>query len=245
MWVGVSRFKAIIEKACLMRGIRLRKENIQIGDSDALQKLFREDRGNHYFIGEVFAVSRELIPNSQRDYFNENPNRLQFETCLRTYFNDELHRLYYESSAINSAYSKIDTLKQKEAEHQQKTHSGSYVDDEQRKRAEQAIEKARQDAEKAKRDLDRKRAASTNTIVGRIITRIDNERAKEENKEQVSPTNEAPASNEPPKSGYRTDKLSQYSRKERKLISRIFSIILSATDEKTAETIISKIEDEL
>ena len=46
-----------------MRGLRLRKENIQIGDDDALQKLFKEDRGHHYFIGEVFAISKDLIPN--------------------------------------------------------------------------------------------------------------------------------------------------------------------------------------
>ena len=58
LWLGVSHFKAVITKGCQMRGLRLRKENIQIGDEDALQKLFKEDRGNHYFIGEVFAVTK-------------------------------------------------------------------------------------------------------------------------------------------------------------------------------------------
>lgn len=71
LWIGVSHFKAIISKECKMRGLRLRKENIQIGSEDALQKLFKEDRGQHYFVGEVFAVSKDLIPNSQRDYFNK------------------------------------------------------------------------------------------------------------------------------------------------------------------------------
>ena len=50
LWIGVSHFKAIISKECKMRGLRLRKENIQIGSEDALQKLFKEDRGQHYFI---------------------------------------------------------------------------------------------------------------------------------------------------------------------------------------------------
>lgn len=108
LWIGVSHFKAVISKDCQMRGLRLRKENIQIGDDDALQKLFKEDRGHHYFIGEVFAVSKNLIPNSQRDYFNENSTRLEFEQELRRYFNGELYKIYYEGSAINSAYSKID-----------------------------------------------------------------------------------------------------------------------------------------
>lgn len=56
IWFGVSHFKAIIKKEYQMRGLRLRKENIQIGDEDALQKLFSQDRGHHYFIGEVFAA---------------------------------------------------------------------------------------------------------------------------------------------------------------------------------------------
>ena len=43
----------------------------------------------------------------------------------------------------------------------------------------------------------------------------------------------------------RVDKLSAYNKRERKLISKIFGIIVAATDEKTAEKIIQKIEDEL
>ena len=43
----------------------------------------------------------------------------------------------------------------------------------------------------------------------------------------------------------RVDKLSAYNRNERKLISKIFGIIVTATDEKTAEMIIKKIESGL
>lgn len=247
MWFGVSQFKAIIEKDCPMRGIRLRKGNIQIGDEDALQKLFREDRGNHYFIGEIFAVSKDLIPNSQRDYFNENPTRLEFEFAIRTYFHDVLHRLYYEASTINNNYSKIDTLNHKVTEHQQKIQNGAYVDDNQRIQAEQVINKARQDATKAQKDLERKRANPNNSLVGKIITRIDNKRVNNETSTDQATYNcpQEEQAQEPAKPNYRTDKLSQYSKRERKLISRIFTIILSATDEQSAEKIISKIEEEL
>lgn len=93
LWIGVSHFKAVISKDCKMRGLRLRKENIQIGSEESLQKLFKEDRGHHYFIGEVFAVSKKLIPNSQRDYFNENVTRMDFEREMRRYFNDELSKI--------------------------------------------------------------------------------------------------------------------------------------------------------
>ena len=83
LWIGVSHFKAIISKECKMRGLRLRKENIQIGSEDALQKLFKEDRGQHYFVGEVFAVSKDLIPNSQRDYVHLMK---QFDLCMTNFF---------------------------------------------------------------------------------------------------------------------------------------------------------------
>ena len=72
MWVGLSRFEKQIPIINHMRGLRIRSANIQLGNDDALQPLFKENRGNYYFVGEVFAVSSKLIPNSQRDYFNEN-----------------------------------------------------------------------------------------------------------------------------------------------------------------------------
>lgn len=43
----------------------------------------------------------------------------------------------------------------------------------------------------------------------------------------------------------RVDKLSNYNRKDRKLISKIFGIIMEAADRETAEKIIRKIEEEL
>ena len=245
MWFGESKFKAIIEKDCQMRGIRLRKENIQIGTEDALQKLFREDRGNHYFIGEVFAVAKELIPNSQRDYFNENQARVEFEKMLKEYFSEVLHRAYYDASAINSAYKKIDVAKAKEADHHRKLQDGDYIDDAQKEQAEQEVIKARQDAEKARRDLEKK-SAGANPLASKIIERNNSEREqKDREKAQISPKPENLKGKEGTKSGYRADKLSQYTRKERKLISRIFSIIHSATDKESAEKIISKIEEEL
>ena len=108
LWFGFSQFKARIDKNCLMRGLRLRKENIQFGDENVFQAFFSEKRGPLYFVGEVFAVSKDLIPNSQRDYFNENETRVIFEKLLRQYFYDELSKLYRNGSNINSIFRKID-----------------------------------------------------------------------------------------------------------------------------------------
>ena len=252
-WFGLSHFKAIIHKECQMRGLRLRKENIQIGDDDALKKLFKEDRGSHYFIGEVFAVSRGLIPNSQRDYFNENEPRLQFEQKVRRFFNDELTRLYRDGSDINSAFKKIDDYQKKACDYSEKQRNGDFVDDDHRKKAEEAVKKAKIEAEKAKENIEKKKQKvdqDPNNPTRKILTRIEAERKKQETKESKTPdkkkvkedTNANKQTTE--KVSRRVDKLTAIPKKDRKIISRIFSIILESTDENTAETIITKIEEE-
>lgn len=248
MWFGVSRFKAVISKDCKMRGLRLRKENIQIGGDDALQKLFKEDRGHHYFVGEVFAVSKDLIPNSQRDYFNENPTRLLFERKLRVFFNEELRRTYYEGSAINNDFKKINKYEKKKIDVEDKKNSGGYVDEAHLQSALDELETSRIAADKAQQDIEKKKnkaSSNSNKVVSKVIERLEKDR-----KEQQSCTEQKEnVKTKVPSKGStltrRTDKLSAYSRKEQKLISKIYAVILSATDEKTAETIIDKIEDML
>ena len=108
-WIGLSQFKGIIQQTKTnpnqMRCIRLRQKNIQIGDEKIFQdrKLFSEDRGTTYFIGEVHAVDIRLKPNSQRDYFADNDALKLFETKLREYF-EELYKLYRYASDVRSAF---------------------------------------------------------------------------------------------------------------------------------------------
>lgn len=99
-----------------MRGLRVRSGNIQLGNDDVLKDLFKEPRGNYYFVGEVFAASKELIPNSQRDYFNENKMRVLFEDLLREYFFDVLHKLYYEANRVKNDYKRQEEYIAKVAE---------------------------------------------------------------------------------------------------------------------------------
>ena len=44
MWLAVTGYKGAIPKTCKMRGLRLRKENIQIGDEQTLLPLFADSR---------------------------------------------------------------------------------------------------------------------------------------------------------------------------------------------------------
>lgn len=242
MWIGLSRFQRAIPKINLMRGLRLRKDNIQIGGEDALQKLFKEDRGNSYFVGEVFAIDRDLIPNSQRDYFNENPARATFERELRKYFNEELQKVYYDGSAYNSAYKKIDMYKKNEVEFNEKQTVGGFVDNDHRNRELTVVLEYKKEADTAQVRIE-KMKDNAGDLMRKIIRRIESERPNPVEISAIPPPSADQAEEvKPPR---RTDKLSSFSRSERKLISKIFSIILTAIDSETAEKIICSIEEGL
>ena len=250
MWIGLSKFQKNIPKINQMRSLRLRKGNIQIGSEDALQKLFKEDRGNSYYIGEVFAISKELIPNSQRDYFNENTARAAFECDLRKYFNEELYKVYYNGSAFNSAYKKIDTFEKKESDFQEKEVKGLFIDKEHRESEYKAILELKNEADTAQAKIE-KIKNSASDLMSKVIDRIEADRPQElqpkpaKSIEQPVPDKITPEQPVPDKITPRTVKLTTYSRGEQKLISKIFGIILKATDSDTAERIISMIENEL
>lgn len=248
MWVGISKFQKAIPKVNQMRGLRLRKENIQIGGEDSLLKLFKQERGNSYFVGEVFAVNKNLIPNSQRDYFNENQDRVIFERELRKYFNDELQKIYYNGSTINSAIKKIDTYERINTEFHQKSASGVFVDEDHRDRELEFLEKSRIEASNAIEKFT-KMKDNSNGLMKKVLDRIEKDNSQSINNRNLQLSTEdllEPIKVENTKPTRRADKvLSQYNNKERKLISKIFSIITRSVDSDTAELIISKIEEEL
>lgn len=238
-WIGLTNLKGVIPKSNQMRGLRLRKENIQIGDDDVFQKLFKEDRGNHYFIGEVFAVSKDLIPNSQRDYFNENPMRAHFEKELKRFF-EELHKVYHVGSAINSATKKIEAAEKLKSDFKEMVEENRFISREHRDEELKRIEEAEKEAEKAERIITSKMEKAT-PLVSKVIDRIVNS--------AVAPDTQIPVSSDLlkpiPKITRRADKLSSYNKRERDLISKIFDIIRTSTDEATAEIIMCNIEEGL
>ena len=98
IWFGISCFKGSMrgKKYPGLVGLRLRQFNIEIGNDHTLDKFFKEQRGNGYFIGEVHAVDGGLIPNSRRDYFVENDALVEFERALKDYVERNLDKLYHD-----------------------------------------------------------------------------------------------------------------------------------------------------
>jgi len=266
MWFGKTSFKAAIKEEEISRGLRLRKENIQIGEDDALRDMFTREaskRGNNYFIGEIFAVSRELIPNSQRAYFNENPARMEFEHKLKDYFNNTLYYIYYEGSDINSSIKKINSYHDKATEFEKKKAQCSFLTTEEQEREANELKVKEQEAEKAKNNLEKKREGGRSILTSQIIER----RTKEIGAISICKTSKNTSEkNMQEKCGHSEDEVdvAPYkskkkflvdtmfpcaSRNEKKRLSeileKIFVIIQKSTDKKTSENLINKIKDEL
>lgn len=96
-WFGISElYGQIIEEE--IKGLRVRKGNILIGDKDLLDKVFNDDRFNGYIQGEVFVLSNKLIPNARRDDFEQNETYENFISELTREIGIPLSKAVRESS---------------------------------------------------------------------------------------------------------------------------------------------------
>lgn len=245
MWYGLSRFEKSIPANNQMRGLRLRSGNIQIGDERALQELFKENRGNFYFVGEVFAANDGLIPNSQRDYFNENSMRVCFEDELRTYFYDVLHKLYYSANKIKNAYKKQEELVSVTDEFNKKAEESGFIDENEKIMLEQKVKKAEKEAEEAKKQIEKFKSSEANTPVSEVQKSIEKKYEEERKQKEAQRAQRQVTEKKEKKDKYITATMSKLSNKERKLISRVMSIINETAPKELAESIIEKIKEEL
>lgn len=251
-WYGLCRFEKAIPKALNpMYGFRLRQGNIQIGDNTAVASLFKEDRGNSYFIGEIFTVDKNLIPNSQRNYFNETPARIKLEEQLRVFFYDELHRLYHVANETKNHYRKLEAYNDAVAKLQEK-HAKGFVDKKEQSRMEATVEDARKKKDAAKKKLEK--TVGTLSASGSLTPeqRVQKEiQYKFEKKNISSDTQKAEkketeivVQKEEKKSKYFTDNLSKLDKSKRKLVGQIMGIVSQIAPENIAEEIQAAIEKE-
>lgn len=227
-----------------MRGLRLRSANIQIGNDDVLKDFFKENRGNYYFVGEVFAIDKDLIPNSQRDYFNENEMRVAFEDAIREYFYDVLHKLYTEGNKINNAYKHQAAYIEKVNEYESKSKENGFTSEIERQKLEIEIEEAKKRAESDRKQLERYDALDKDSPIAIINRSIKRKYDADKLKEQAA-TTDIPVGNQSKKSKpYIAEQFSKLSRNERKIVSKILTIITDNAPKDIAEVIINKIKEE-
>ena len=154
---------------------------------------------------------------------------------LKNILTKDLQKIYNIGSDINSAYNKIETFERKNAEFKIKEIEKSYLDDTQRKRELKIVQESKEKADAAQETI--KKAEGESLILAqKVISNIEAERPLSVAKPVFHPLNAKSHENR---------KFSKYSQNERKIISKIFSIISTVADAETAELIIKKIEEKL
>lgn len=163
-WFCISKFEGVLPKKCWQRNIRLRKSNIQIGEADCLSNhpkrgdtLWREDRGNSYFMGEVHALDENLTPNSRRDYFNQDEACSRFEKVLQKEF-FELHNLYHDASKLRSAVVKVQAAQAVQNSFKQKEKSNTFYDPKDREKEKRKMDAAVEEGIKAYKTIEKIKA---------------------------------------------------------------------------------------
>lgn len=71
-WFAHHDYKGAIPAAALVKGVRARVGNIQVGDQTILEQIFPESRFNSWTVGEVHVLDRRIVPNGRRDEFEAN-----------------------------------------------------------------------------------------------------------------------------------------------------------------------------
>lgn len=248
LWYGVAKYEKYIPVINDMRCIRLRKENIQIGDENTLgyPRYFREPRGNGYFIGELFVLDKRLVPNARRDYFNLTPALKEFEDIVHNFFYSKLYDLYRYASKVRNAQKAIANFTEKEREYQEKAIGAGFIDSNEKENIKKEIEQEREKAEKAKREIENRiKVAGSNEVYARVFAEIEKTyrgKKEPEKREQIK-TDESKSSEKNNK--YLAQSLSKYGRKQQKLVARIYAIIKSILPKDMAEMVIKKIQEEL
>lgn len=219
-WYGISNFEKQIPPINTARGIRLRKSNIQIGNNDTLIPFFKEQRGNNYFFGEIFALDKNLIPNARRDYFVENDTLKFFEQALTNVLRDPLHKLYYYASNVRSASRKIEQLNTFKKEYDKKANETGFSTKEEKEKYQVKFETLKNKAKTAETDLKKLQSKidNDNDPKGKIFKNIATKKLEVDNIKIETDTKDK-------KTKYATDDLSRLSSRERKLISKVFGVI--------------------
>lgn len=245
MWYGISKFEKQIPSINEMRGIRLRKNNIQIGNEHTFSAhgFYAEPRGCLYFVGEVFAVHEDLIPNARRDYFNLNDTNRTFERLLRPLFYERFKLIYNRANDYKKALQKQQQLQNSQADYEKKASTGGFINEQEKQEREAELESLTKAAEKAKTQIAARDQKDEDDQVLRRIYRALYDTY------HVSPPPSDLVSAPTPVKSKRTDfisgDLSNISRKERKIVSRIYGILYAILPKNTAEMVIKKIQEEL
>ena len=84
LWFAKTNFSGTVQDETI-KGIRLRKGNIQLGERNVLNSFFKDERFNGWLIGELHVLSPDLIPNARRDNLEKTKKYYQLEDQIKSW----------------------------------------------------------------------------------------------------------------------------------------------------------------
>lgn len=248
-WHSVSGLKGIIAKTNNARNIRLRCENIQLGDENACLRFLPNDKQRfvRWFFGEIHVISSEkLIPNSQRDYLREDDAVREFESSVEENFL-KLEKLCYQASNLRKEEKNVISANKKEEDLIKKAEKGFNSKEEQKK-----AENELKDTQKKKADSIKKLQRMKTEMEGNNspllqlfsplgITDPQEFTLHEPNNLFTEPNKEYGKDN------LRINKpiYNKFQPQEKNLIASIYSIIADTLSNNMGDALIEKIEREI
>lgn len=160
-WYAITGFLGYVKDDSIA-GLRVRKNNILIGDFKTLDDFFSQPRFNRWFIGEIYVYDKDILPNARRDDFEKNKSYEIFEYKMKHYTKEILSKIPPAYSGYNSAINKIEkkAVELEQIEEQVNEGVSSEIDRKQlvkrRKDIEEEIQQHRKDLEKVKKKIKTK-----------------------------------------------------------------------------------------
>ncbi len=71
-WLLHHSYRGAIPSAALVKGLRFRSGDIQVGGHNLAEDLFPEPRFNSWTVGEVHVLDPRILPNGRRDNYEES-----------------------------------------------------------------------------------------------------------------------------------------------------------------------------
>jgi hypothetical protein len=249
-WYSLSGLRGQMKPKNLARGIRLRKENIQIGDEEICKKFFtktEDQRFSFYFFGEIHAISQDLIPNSRRDYFGESSMCKTFEKLIKEDFLS-LRELCYDASKYRNAQTTINKTEEIRQTIEKKNQEG-FTSNKEKEDLHKKLEEQQKKEFDAKKQLERvqKKMEESNSPLLSHLENIIPQSEVQFNQKTERDQSQDIISTQPKRIKFRTDspKYSRFNKGEKKLIGRIYESIKSYLPDAMSEPLITKIEDDL
>ncbi len=83
-WIAHHEYVRGIPAGLGIRGLRARCGDVQVGEANLFEGLYKEPRFNGWTIGEVHVLDRRIVPNGRRDDFEVNHHGYNLSAQLAT-----------------------------------------------------------------------------------------------------------------------------------------------------------------